>query len=93
MKPQYEIQSSVDVEAVGCTVLLVSLALIFGFAVPLLLPLVCVSLASHQAVFHLAKLEFGMVMEDKGKPARRYFVISLGLSCILNVAFFFDNSN
>ena len=81
-----------DTELAG-VVMLMDLALIFGFAIPLLLPLLCVAFAAQLAVFHLCTTRFGMTMEYHARPACRYLAVSVLLGSGLNVWFFVDNGS
>ena len=79
-----------DTEFAGL-VMLMDLALIFGFAVPLVLPLCCISFAGNLAIFHMCKERRGLGLDHEIKPPCRYLLVSLMLGCALNMWFFIDN--
>ena len=63
-----------DTELAG-VVMLMDLALIFGLAVPVVLPMLCISFAGHLATFHLAREHLGMQIKYEAKPAMRYDIL------------------
>jgi len=93
-QPDYVYSHSLsgDSELAGM-VMLMDLALIFGFAVPLVLPLICVAFASALAVFRLSKEQHGIQVDYEAKPACRYLAVSVLLGSSLNMWFFIDTSS
>lgn len=90
--PNYTSFASLDTET-AAVVMWMDLALIFGFAVPLVLPLLCLAFAGHLAVFHLAREQLGMQVKYDATPPCHYLLLSLVLGCGLNMAFFMDNED
>ena len=88
--PYYADVKSLDVE-MASMVMMMDLGLIFGFAIPPVLPLLYIAFAAHLAVFHLAAERLGMQTKYEAKPATHYLVLSLLMGSALNVWFFVDN--
>ena len=89
-RPDYVDKKSLDVE-MASMVMMMDFGLIFGFAIPPVLLLLCIAFAAHLAVFHLAAKRLGMQNKYAAKPATRYLAFSLVLGCALNLWFFVDN--
>ena len=91
-RPDYSDKKSLDVELAGI-IMLMDLCLIFGFAVPLVLPLLCVAFAAHMAVFHLAASRLQQKVKYDCKPAGKYLFVSAIIGNGLNLWFFIDNAD
>ena len=92
LRRPYTASVSGDTELAGL-VMLMDLAFIFGFAIPLVLPLLCIAFAAQLAVHHLSTERLGMEVQYQAKPACRYLAVSVLLGSGLNLWFFIDNRN
>ena len=90
LRPDYESKKAMDVELAGM-VMLMEFAIVFGVISPLVVPLVCVALASHLAAFRFACEHQGMSVKYEARPAFAYLLVSLCLGNGLLVWFFIDN--
>ena len=90
-RPAYKKSASLDVELAGA-IMLMELCMVWGLAVPLVLPLVCVSFASHLAVFHLSVVEHDVEVKYETKPPVWYLIVSVCLGSTLNMWFYIDNA-
>ena len=91
-RPEYVDKKKLDSELAGL-VMLMDLGIIFGFSLPIALPMLCLASALHLAVFNLAAKRLGQHITFEGKPAAHYLFISLAFGNGLNLWFFIDNSN
>ena len=56
---------------------LIDIALVLGFAVPLILPLFCIACMNHLAVFRLAVERLGAAVQYEAKPACLYLLATM----------------
>jgi hypothetical protein len=66
-------------------------ALVFGLAVPPLLPMLVIVLAVQCAVFHFAKEHLNLTIVHDHRPPLQYLWFSVFLGYLLLVWFFVDN--
>jgi len=70
--------------------MLLEYCLVLGFAVPVILPLTCLTVVLHLAVFHRAT-QHGFKLKMDAKPSSQYLQGSLLLGCALVMWFFLEN--
>jgi len=70
--------------------MLLEYCLVLGFAVPVILPLTCLTVVLHLAVFHRAT-QHGVKLKMDAKPSSLYLQGSLLLGCALIMWLFLEN--
>jgi len=90
IRPNYRISVALDKEFTGL-LMYGDYSLIFGFAVPIIIPLVCVVFAVQTAVLHYAVSYLGIQTVQDGQPSLRYMWVSLALGYGLVTWFFYEN--
>jgi len=89
-KPTYRANIALDKEFTGL-LMYGDYALVFGFALPVVIPMVCVVFAIQTAVLHYAVNCLGMRAIQDGQPSLRYMWVSLALGYTFVTWFFWDN--
>jgi len=65
--------------------------LMFGFSVPLIMPLICVGLFSNNCVYHCAVDYLSLPTRNATRPSMLYLYIAHMFGLVLIIAIFFDN--
>jgi len=84
-------EATIDLSVMIASVtMLLEYCLVLGFAVPVILPLTCLTFVLHLAVFHRAT-QHGFQLKMDAKPSSLYLQGSLLLGCVLIMWFFLEN--
>ena len=71
--------------------MIMEMAIVMGFAAPLVVILCLCTMLTHLAVFYVSRVHLNARFINDTKPICAYLIISLALSTALTVAYFWDN--
>ena len=83
--------TTIDTDLVS-VIMLLEMAIVYGFAVPMI-PVLCLcAVLTHLAVFHVSRVHLQARFTHDAKPVSDYLVFSFVLSNTLNIAYFWTNA-
>lgn len=89
LRPTYVMSKDMDTEVAGL-VMYMDLALLMGFSVPLLVPLIAILLAIHAVLFQVGLTKLDLKLKNEAYPPINYLWVSLALGWGLHVWLFFE---
>ena len=83
-------ETEIDREQIS-SVMIIEMAIVMGFASPLVVLLCLCTMLAHLLVFHFSRVRGRACFIDEARPLCSYLVLSLVLSNALTVSYFWDN--
>ena len=84
--------TTIDTDLVS-VIMLLEMAIVYRFAVPII-PLLCLcAMLTHLAVFHVCRVHLQARFTHDAKPVSDYLILSFVLSNTLNIAYFWTNAD
>ena len=83
-------ETEIDSELIS-SVMILEMAIIMGFASPPVVLLCFCTMLTHLAVFHFSRVRLNARFINEARPCCSYLIVSLVLSNVLTVSYFWDN--